>query len=572
MGTEEQNLTPEQQQSQDASKIQTTFSATDRLERFSAQFGRMGFGTGSGPGGFFGKTNFENAPLNAMLDLLEAANPAELEAAGTALEAARKALNDAARDLKKDAAAVELKGVAGTEFQRFAADLAAYTYNLASFANIVGAQMKVASTGLASVRNARPPRDNRPDPKKPTDFPPAERTADNEDYQKAVKAERDRQEAINQLNRLASFYAVSESTLAAQEPPKFPERLKADVPRPTGGLGTGTGADQAGSGARTPAMGPGGGSAHAPAGAHPAEFGGAPSGPRPPALGPTPMPGAPDPSMQIDTIAPPAPPVTAPPAPAPTPTVPSTSTGPFTPPPMAPGLPTTGKGPATGRNPVAPAGPRTAGPTTSQYGRPGVPGGPQVGPGTPGQAGRTVAPGQASPVGRPGTPGTPGTPAAGRQNVIGAPGTNNMVGRPGAPGAPGAPVTGRAGAPASPVAGRATTGIVGGTPQQRPATGGGSGSRIPTGTVIGGQSAAQGRPSAARPATGGVIGANPGAAARSTGRGTPSVNGVVGTPRSQRARGQKDDEQPGSERPDYLVEDEETWATRRRGAVPPVID
>ncbi|CAL9308787.1 WXG100 family type VII secretion target [Streptomyces sp. SudanB25_2051] len=567
MGTEEQNLTPEQQQSQDASKIQTTFSATDRLERFSAQFGRMGFGTGSGPGGFFGKTNFENAPLNAMLDLLEAANPAELEAAGTALEAARKALNDAARDLKKDAAAVELKGVAGTEFQRFAADLAAYTYNLASFANIVGAQMKVASTGLASVRNARPPRDNRPDPKKPTDFPPAERTADNEDYQKAVKAERDRQEAINQLNRLASFYAVSESTLAAQEPPKFPERLKAAVPLPTG---SGSVGDAAGSRTAPPTDAPRGARADHPQAAYAGERG-VPTGPPPRAdlPGQASPPAMPDPSMQIDTIAPAAPPVTAPPAPAPTPTVPSTSTGPFTPPPMAPGLPTTGKGPVTGRNPVAPAGPRTAGPTTSQYGRPGVPGGPQVGPGTPGQAGRTVAPGQASPVGRPGTPGTPGTPAAGRQNVIGAPGTNNMVGRPGSPGAP---VTGRAGAPASPVAGRATTGIVGGTPQQRPATGGGAGSRIPTGTVIGGQAAAQGRPSAARPATGGVIGANPGAAARSTGRGTPSVNGVVGTPRSQRARGQKDEEQPGSERPDYLVEDEETWATRRRGAVPPVID
>ncbi|MEV5442012.1 hypothetical protein AB0N23_05610 [Streptomyces sp. NPDC052644] len=566
MGTEEQNLTPEQQQSQDASKIQTTFSATDRLERFSAQFGRMGFGTGSGPGGFFGKTNFENAPLNAMLDLLEAANPAELEAAGTALEAARKALNDAARDLKKDAAAVELKGAAGTEFQRFAADLAAYTYNLASFANIVGAQMKVASTGLASVRNARPPRDNRPDPKKPTDFPPAERTADNEDYQKAVKAERDRQEAINQLNRLASFYAVSESTLAAQEPPKFPERLKAAVPPPSNREAVG---EASGARAAMPSGAPHGSGAEAPQGAYGAERGGTPTPPRSQVLGPTPPPPLPDPSMQIDTIAPPAPPVTAPPAPTPTPTVPSTSTGPFTPPPMAPGLPTTGKGPVTGRSPAAPAGPRTAGPTTSQYGRPGVPGGPQVGPGTPGQAGRTVAPGQASPVGRPGTPGTPGTPAAGRQNVIGAPGANNMVGRPGSPGAP---VTGRAGAPASPVAGRATTGIVGGTPQQRPATGGGAGSRIPTGTVIGGQSAAQGRTSAARPATGGVIGANPGAAAHSTGRGTPSVNGVVGTPRSQRARGQKDEEQPGSERPDYLVEDEETWATRRRGAVPPVID
>ncbi|MDT9681352.1 hypothetical protein RND61_04585 [Streptomyces sp. TRM76323] len=566
MGTEDKNLTPEQQQSQEASKIRTTFTATDRLERFSAQFERMGFGTGSGPGGFFGKTNFENAPLNAMLDLLEAANPADLEAAGTALEAARKALNDAARDLKKDAAAVDLKGEAGTEFQRFAADLATYTYNLASFANVVGAQMKVASTGLASVRNARPPRDNRPDPKKPTDFPPPERTADNEDYQKAVKAERDRQEAINQLNRLASFYAVSEQTLASQEPPKFPERLKAAVPPPTG---TGAVGDGSGSRAVPPTGAQRGTGAEQPQAAYGAERGGTTGvPPRADVLGPTPPPATLDPSMQIDTVTAPPPPVTAPPAPTPTPTTPTGGGGPVTPPPMAPGLPNAGKGPGTSRVPGTPAVPRPAGPATSQVGRPGVPGGPHTGQGGPGQAGRTTGPGQTNMVGRPGTPGTPGTPAAGRQGVIGGQGPNNMVGRPGAPGTP---TAGRTGGPA-PVTGRASGGIVGGTPQPRTAAGGAGGSRIPRGTVIGGEGAAQGRPSAARPVTGGVIGANPGAGARSTGRGAPSVNGVVGTPRSQRNKGRKDEEHTGSERPDYLVEDEETWTARRRGAVPPVID
>ncbi|MFF9632461.1 hypothetical protein [Streptomyces fradiae] len=571
MGTEEKNLTPQQQQSQDAASIQSTFTATDRMERISAQFARIGFGPGSGPGGFFGKTNFENAPLNAMLDLLEAANPSDLEAAGTALESARKALNDAARDLKKDAAAVDLKGEAGTEFQRFASDLAAYTYNLASFANIVGAQMKVASTGLASVRNARPPRDNRPDPKKPTDFPPSERTADNEDYQKALKAERDRQEAINQLNRLASFYAVSESTLASQEPPKFPERLKAAVPPPTTMEAVG---ETRGARAAMPSGSPGSAGAEQPQGAYGADRNAtAPPPSRPQTLGPTPPSPTLDPSMQIDTIAPPAPPVTAPATPPPTPTAPATSGNPFTPPPMTPGLPATGKGPSTGRKQGGPAVPRTAGPqSTSQVGRPGVPGSPKVTQGGPGQPGRPAGPGQSNVVGRPGTPGAPGAPTAGRQNTVGGPAANNMVGRPGTPGTPGAPATGRAGGPGTPAAGRAGTGIVGGTPQPRSAPGGAGGSRIPTGPVIGGQGAPQGRPSAARPGTGSVIGAHPGAAARSAGRGTPSVNGVVGTPRTQRGKGQKNEEQPGSERPDYLVEDEETWTSRRRGAVPPVID
>lgn len=85
MGTEKKNLAPEQSQSQEASKIQTAFTATDQWERFTAQLDRIGLGVRD-PGGVFGKTNFENAPLNAMLDLLEAANPSDLEAAGTALK------------------------------------------------------------------------------------------------------------------------------------------------------------------------------------------------------------------------------------------------------------------------------------------------------------------------------------------------------------------------------------------------------------------------------------------------------------------------------------------------------
>lgn len=81
-------------------------------------------------------------------------------------------------------------------------------------------------------------------------------------------------------------------------------------------------------------------------------------------------------------------------------------------------------------------------------------------------------------------------------------------------------MTGRSGSGTSggPRAGRGN-GIVGGTPQQR-ASGGGtgtSGARIPRGNVIGSQGGAPDRLSSA---------------ARPTGRGIPSSNGVVGTPRS----------------------------------------
>lgn len=59
-----------------------------------------------------------------------------------------------------------------------------------------------------------------------------------------MKVEKDRQEAINQANRLASYYAVSEETLAAQEPPRFEKKLDVAMPRPSEGRG---GSEESGS-------------------------------------------------------------------------------------------------------------------------------------------------------------------------------------------------------------------------------------------------------------------------------------------------------------------------------------
>ncbi|GAA4898280.1 hypothetical protein ACFPM3_14315 [Streptomyces coeruleoprunus] len=555
------NLTPEQQQAADATNIQARFGATDALERISAAMKSVGLGPGSGPGGFYGKTNFEGAQLNAMLDLLEAAKPEDLESAGDALEKAVKALNDAAKELDDYVRVVEWKGVSGTEFRRFGGELAKYAYNLATFANVAGAQMKVASTGLASVRNSKPPRDTRPDPKKAQDFPPTERTADNQDYQKALKAERDRQEAINQMNRLASFYAVSEQTLATQEPPKFPPMLKADVPQPT--MADGRSNVPSGSPATLQAA-----ERHqgAPARADRDVTTAVP--PRAEVLSPTPPPTN-DPSVQIDTVtAPPTPttPLGTPPAQPVTPPT-NNPTGPV--PPMAPGY-TNPLRPTAPKTTGPQATPRTAGPTTNPVGRPGVPGGgPNPGGQRGGPIGRAGTTGQPNVMGRPTS--TPGGTTGGRSPIVGRPTATGQppVGRTGTPGRPtGQPPVGRTGTP-GPAAGRGG-GIVGGTPQQRAASGS-TGSRIPRGTVIGGQTPAPGRGPTARPSQSGVIGANPAVGAnRPTGRGTPSVNGVVGTPR-RKSEG-KEPEESGAARPDYLTEDEETWTPRRRGPVPPVID
>ncbi|MFE4910535.1 hypothetical protein ACFRCX_03065 [Streptomyces sp. NPDC056652] len=559
-GEKQPELTPEQQQEQDSALIQGKFTAADAFEQVAAMMEGFGFG-GSGPGGFFGKTSFEGAQLNAMLDLVEASNPSDLEDAGEALVAAKDALNKAAEELNDYVMSVEWKGESGTEFRRFGGELAKHAWALGTFANAAGTQMKVASTGLTSVRNSAPPRDGRAVPKKVEDFPLPERTDDNPEYVKAVKVEKDRQEAINQMNRLASFYAVSEESLAGQEPPKFPGMLNAAVPRPRakvlGSDSSITGGGAESSDATVPQAVQGR-----------ADTGNAQGPYRSEALGEvTPVHGR-DTSMEIDSVVAPPAPTTAPSGtPVTSPTGPtSPSGGPV--PPVAPGL----------VNPVRGGTSRGSGPTGTARA-----GGPPLG-----KATHTGATGDRSPAaGRSGATG--GGPPAGR---AGAPQTPTA----GRPGTTGQPAAGRAGTGGGtgPRAGR-TSGIVGGTPQQRP-TSGSSGSRIPRGTVIGSGGTSAGRPPAGRVGQPGVIGANSNGAPRPGGRGTASSNGVVGTPRGSasgsrpgaggftqggsglvRGSGRnrpRDEEQErtGSERPDYLTEDEETWAARRRGAVPPVIE
>ncbi|MFJ4872483.1 hypothetical protein [Streptomyces sp. NPDC088757] len=586
------NLTPqEQQQVEDTSTIQRRYAATNLLENLDEI---LPFGLGP-KGSVFGETSFEGHRLNAMLDLLDSANPADLEQAGEALEKATTALNQAAKDLNTFVRGVAWKGVAATEFQRYGSEVVSYAWNIGKVANAVGAQMKVAGTGLASVRNARPPRDNRLVQKKPEDFAPPERTQDNKDYQKALQVEKDRQEAINQMNRLASFYAVSQTTLQAQELPKPPKAYGAAVPEPTGSVMGGGGSTASRDGALSRD------------GSLSGEKSGYVSASEDRTTQTAPRTGhaldasEPIPEQQqgtkvrIDSVAtPPAPTITTT---APTPTAPTNTpnpTGPGLPPPVALGTSPRAGGPritgtpsrpyATGRTAVG----RSGGPTSSPaMGRSGGPGtssavGRSGGPTSSPAVGRSGGPTNSSATGRSGNPanssatGRSGGPmgrAGGPQAMGQSAQTGRATPQAGRPGGPGQSATGRAG-------GGRSNPIVGGT-QQRTSTGG-AGSRIPKGTVVGADGPTAGRTAAARPSQSGVVGADNGkGTARPTGRGTPSTNGVVGSPRgtgtpvgggrgNQRPPREEQD-RDGSSRPDYLTEDEETWTNRRHGTVPPVI-
>ncbi|MCX5386042.1 WXG100 family type VII secretion target [Streptomyces sp. NBC_00083] len=186
---------------------------------------------------FFGTTDFEGHRLNDMIDLVENANPEHLTGAGDSLFAAHKAIEEAAGALDKDIARVAWEGEAGNAFRDWGKALAGHARTLGDFASTAGVQITAAGTGLASVRQAMPPRDHRAEPVKATELPAEKRVAGNAEYEAAVRGEEDRQEAINQMNRLSSFYAVSEQTLAAQQPPVFQPMPAVGVPKPTSGYG-----------------------------------------------------------------------------------------------------------------------------------------------------------------------------------------------------------------------------------------------------------------------------------------------------------------------------------------------
>ncbi|MFQ6855328.1 hypothetical protein AAIB46_31245 [Streptomyces sp. 35M1] len=545
----QESLTPAEQREQDDARVKIQMSQTDISEAVR----KMPFG--SAP---TGRTSFEGFQLNSMIDLVENTKPEDLENAGKSLWEARDAIKKAAQELEDNMKGVDWQGESGTAFRAFGKGLVAHARKLGDFADVAGTQITVAGTGLASVRSAMPPRDSRQVRKSPDDIEMPGRVADNPEYQAALKVEKDRQEAINQINRLASYYSVSGERLEGQEPPRFDKDLGITMPPPRGqredsqsgvygdrseSLGNSVAPDAAG---RTSS-------------AHSAPVNAA-SRPPTEVLGSAPLPDRTI-GTEINTVAPPqAPtPITATP-PSPTPTTGPTGTPPtFMPPSLT--------------NPVQGGAKRSTGPTgmpraVSQAGQGmGKAQATGVGPVAKGQGG--------PPIGRPGPMGGGGTfngrPPVGPQSQVPTAGRSGVTGGRPAVG-PGGTSTG-----VGPRAG-GRNGIVGGTPQQTPALGraaaGGTGQR----GVIGGRgaAAAPSRPGGrATPASGanGVVGAPRKAAGTgSNAKGfTAGGAGLVRGPAGRRDKG-REDEANGSPRPDYLTEDEETWNAGRRGAVPPVVE
>ncbi|WP_158973266.1 WXG100 family type VII secretion target [Streptomyces griseus] len=467
----------------------------------------------------FAKTDFDGHALNAMIDMVDTAKPEHLEEAGKALWAAQVAIQEAAEELKGHINRVAWEGESGEAFRTWGGNLVTNALSLSTFAEVAGNQITAAATGLASVRKAMPPRDNRPDPKTVDDIPTPKRVEGNEEYAAAVQVEKDRQEAINQMNRLASFYAVSQETLAKAEPPTFEAMPDVGVPKPSPNRGEYTPGEESGGGSLGQAGAVGTSGPHATE-ASTSRFHTGDAG--------TPLKQVddsvvyPDKSVgtEINTVGTAPPPETVRPATSLPPSAPGPGGGNGGQvPPFAPGtVPPTFNGPA-GRAPGLGGGSGPRAPISAQ-GRAGNPNGTAAGRGTTGPMGRAAGTGQSG--------------IRGGSTATGA----SPIGRGVSGGTPrplGGTTSGRAGGGGSTGAARGN-GIIGGRPATS-AISGSTGARVPRGTVVG----AGGNPSSRAPAgkigQRGVIGAQPpGTDSRPGPSGRPgrpvtgNADGVVGTP------------------------------------------
>ncbi|MFF7629204.1 WXG100 family type VII secretion target [Streptomyces cyaneofuscatus] len=549
-------LTPAEQQKQDEGRVNTQLVVTDMTELGREVLSIFPFGGG----GRAGRTSFEGHDLNAIIDLVENANPADLENAGEALWKARDAIRSAAKELGDHIDGVDWQGDSGEAFRKWGKGLVTHATKLGDFADAAGTQITVAGTGLASVRNSMPPRDRRMIQTDVDDILFPARTETNPQYAAALTVEKNRQEAINQINRLASYYAVSEEVLAGQEPPRFDQRLGVDMPKPQGlDRSAPGGAPQRGetlSNESTAQSSPERATAAVLGGdrtstvQHPVE-----------ALGQAPVLDK-STSTEINSVA--------------TPTVPNTATGtPLTPP------ATSGPGPVN--TPTPPMAPGLGNPVSASYSRAtGPAGGPRpvnhagggLGKASPTGASATARGGTGAPVGRP-------SPMAGGPSATGRSGGGVQLPTAGQSGVTGGRPIAAHGGTAAPGTSRAGqgNGIVGGTPQRATsaASGVGGARGVPRGTVIGGPGASGSAPRSGQrgaPVSGanGVVGAARGASGSGSKGFTAGGAGLVRGPAGRRKTDRKDEENTGSTRPDYLTEDEETWAARRRGVVPPVVE
>ncbi|MFH8818785.1 hypothetical protein [Streptomyces sp. NPDC017862] len=482
-------------------------------------------------------TSFEGMPHEQMIAWLDQANSAVVKAAADRLATAASAIEKIGEELKIRPQFVDWKGRGAESFRTWSADLANATLRLGEYSKGASMQLSHAADAIALAKAATP----RPDAGTKANLDAALSVPNDPDSTTLVQKlsgalETDRKAAAKQLENLSQAYDQSVDGIGKLKKPEFPPPPQVISPDDRRGRESSSGHISGGgtSGANTGA-GPRGVFASGQVASPSDSFTPLPvhSSVTMPVAGVSSQPV----DMEIDGLA----------------TLPTSQTGPSSTPPAVPVSDKREGGvlPTPAVLPPSISGKAVAPPTTSVGGKASGMTRPPM------STGPTNA--ASGPLGRPPRDGgivggrpvaqSPGRPTGGipRGTVVGSEGTQagrgTAVGRGAGMGMGGIGSAGQSGIVGGRRLAGETGGMVSGRPQQpgrmpaRPFTPGG------TGLVRNGETGDGNR------------------AAGHMGRG--------GAAASQRARDPRRDE---SERPDYLVEDEETWQQGGRRVVPPVID
>ncbi|GGV12984.1 hypothetical protein GCM10010275_62550 [Streptomyces litmocidini] len=494
-------------------------------------------------GGGGGGTNFAAMKHEQMLAWLDEASSFQVGEAARRLKSVSQQMAKIAGELRASMRNMDWEGEAEKAFVEWATNVANTTTSLSDYAEHGAVCMEDNSTAIASAQSAIPrytsheaAKANLQAAQKYHNDPDAQTIARNARNQMSpseelaaieAKERENQQAAAAEMERLSSTYQWSSFRMKNEVPPTFPPPPGAFVPDYTGDRGTGS---YIGSTSQSSDRSTGTGTS---TGTHTTHTPppGTPTTPDAPTAPPADDPTRPthvvkpeirpEPSVDlgIDSVkTPPKPDITVPttqlPGGPPPITKPDGGTPPFV---------TTGVPPLTVKGGPGPFGPTS--PVTGGTGNPRGPvtGGLRTGPGTP------------------------------REGISGGRQVPSTTGRP------------QTGIPRSTVIGNEPAG------QGRTGMGRGMGGAHGMGGSMGGASGQSGITGGRRLAgeTGGVVGGKA-QRAGAAGGGKPFTAGGSGLVRGNAAKPGEREEQNG-ERPDYLVEDEETWQQGRRVA-PPVID
>ncbi|MFJ7955425.1 hypothetical protein ACIQ62_03935 [Streptomyces sp. NPDC096319] len=480
-----------------------------------------------------------------MLAWLNEASEPSVRIAGDRLKAAADQLHSIATQLKNRTGRVDWKGEAEKAFTEWAESVVSSTLSLGDYSAHASEWMHRASQSIATAQSAIPKYTSHEsakanleaakkyhnDPDSATVARDAQKAMAASEELKAIQAkeEANKQAAADEMEKLSSSYQWSSFQMKNFVPPTFPPPPGEFVPADAGDRGTGsrsstytpqgerssTGTDT-NTGTRTTHTPPPGPPATPDTPSVPPK--GDPTGPTH-VVKPEVRPDVPA-DLGIDSVkTPPKPDITVPTTQLPGGPPPVTKPDGGLPPLVTPGMP-----PVTVKG-----GPGPLGPTSPVTGGTGNPRGPLTG----------------------GLRNGPGMP---REGISGGRQVPNTLGRP------------QTGIPRSTVIGNEPT-----AGQNRTGMGRGMGGAHGMGGPMGGASGQGGITGGRRLAgeSGGVVGGKAQRAA-GTGGGKPFTAGGSGLVRGNAAKPGEREEQNG-ERPDYLVEDEETWQQGRRVA-PPVID